>query len=116
MSEFSNNAENNSEILKIFCEKIWELKRAEEEAFLRDGRGSVHFQSVNPDELTNEDMGIYEKYLANALTKEEFEKYRKQFNFVSIEDSRHSFSAFIGNKLAVRLLQAEINQERSQQK
>ena len=115
MNEFSKTEENVPESLKTFRDTMWELKRAEEENLLHAGRGSAHFQSVNPNELTEEDAGVYEKYRSNTLTKEEYKKHREQFNSVSIEDSRHGFSAYIGNKLMARFLREEIDERTAQE-
>ncbi|MEK7636214.1 MAG: hypothetical protein AAB362_00810 [Patescibacteria group bacterium] len=115
MSEFFNNTENIPESLKTFRDKMWELKRAEEENLLRTGHGPAHFQMVNPDELTDEDARLYEKYIGNALTKEEYKKHRNQFSCASMEDSRHGFCAYVGNKLAVRFLQEEIGKKTAQE-
>lgn len=99
--------------VQMFRETIAGLKRIEEEKRARGESSTAHFQWVNPEELLEEDARIYQKYLDNDLTKEEFIQYRKQFDHVSIEDSRHGFAAYIGNKLAVRFLQKEIDERKA---
>lgn len=51
-------------------EEVWETKIAE------NGKGSVHFIDVNPDELASDDLRIWKRLTAGALSMEEFQRYR----------------------------------------
>lgn len=57
--------ENYDEILR---EDLWELKNK---------KIDIHFEDINPDDLTHEDLNIFDKLQKNNLTEEEFNLYRE---------------------------------------
>lgn len=81
---------------------MWELKAEEESG----EAPTAHFQELNPDELTEEDRGIWEKLQNHALTHKEFNEYRTSVFRGSAQSCKH-FAAFIGNKLMVQQFEVE---------
>lgn len=71
----------------------------------------IHFQNINPDELTEYDLAVADKFLKGNLTEEDFEKYKKEVSdycrkkqenekhFDEFVDSRANLRAWISNKI-----------------
>ncbi len=108
------------EILEPIREKITkpEIKLDELREELKEQKekcADSHFVKINPNELTCEDLIIYDKFKKNDLSDLEFKTYReclqeyfdeqkkqknekkKEFNI--FKDSRSNFSAMILNKI-----------------
>lgn len=63
-----------------------------------------HLQEINPAELTEEDLLIWQKLLDNQLSDRDFEAYYRQFfgkNPDQVNRSSRSLAAMISNKLLV---------------
>ena len=65
--------------LDLFQKEISEIKKKEmEKKEKNEGKSyNPHFNEINPEELTDEDRIIYEKFKDGSMTLEDLEKYRK---------------------------------------
>lgn len=105
-----NSNVDADEIAKKYAENIREALRGQ-----KTKKTDIHFEDINPDDLTNEDLIIFDKFRINALTEKEFNMYRenlgnyfrlqrqiKKEKFNALKDSRSNFSAMIANKIMVK--------------
>ena len=81
---------------------------------LKNKNADIHFESINPDELTYDDLMIADKFQKGNLSKKEFNEYRERLqsyidltkrdngeNLNLLEDSRVNLSAWILNKMII---------------
>ena len=74
-----------------------------------------HFEDIDPNKLTNDDLIIFDKFQKNTLTDKEFSEYQgglknyfrlqrqlKKEKFNALKDSRSNFSAMIVNKIMAK--------------
>jgi hypothetical protein len=92
------------EVLRSQIEQIKEeeMKKKEEKKY-----ADPHYDHINPAELTEADLKIFEKFRKDELTLEEFDEYRKGFNSESTESSKY-FSAWVANKLSAKIMEEEL--------
>ena len=62
------------------------------------GGETVHLEGVKAEDLTSEDMKMWERYKDRMLTEEDFEKYRDSV-LKGDNKSRQYFVGFLANKL-----------------
>lgn len=86
--------EDDAILLAVFREEIQDLKTKE--------RGTVNLSGVNPDELTAEDMRMWEavsRYSVAKVPQDTFGAYRTAARS-SGNKSRADFAGFLANKLS----------------
>lgn len=94
-------------IAKNYAESVRETLREQ-----KMKKADNHFENIDLDDLTDEDLIIFDKLQKGNLTEEEFNDYRKSLNpyfrqerqlkgdkYNSLKDSRSNFSAMIANKI-----------------
>ena len=100
---------DSDKIAKEYAEKVRERLRD-----LKNKNADIHFESINPDELTYDDLMIADKFQKGNLSKKEFNEYRERLqsyidltkrdngeNLNLLEDSRVNLSAWILNKMII---------------
>ena len=100
---------DSDKIAKEYAEKVRERLRD-----LKNKNADIHFESINPDELTYDDLMIADKFQKGNLSKKEFNEYRERLqsyidlakrdngeNFNLLKDSRVNLSAWILNKMII---------------
>ncbi len=107
--EFSINQkqdarEHNIPMLKEFQNEIQDLK--EKEAL--SGK-TVHLIHVNPEDLTDEDMAIWEKVKDESVTRDDTTRYRQSVEAINVLSRKH-FMGFISNKAGVIFLKREFDE------
>lgn len=101
-----------SQIVEIKKEEM-EKKKKWEEGGKKPGDNrkayDAHFDAIEPEYLTDEDLEIYRKFKKENLSKEEFLNYKENMKNKLKEDyetlgskSRHDFQAWLSNKILVR--------------
>jgi len=88
MSEF----EKIDNQLVEFQDEMARLKEAEKKEGI-----SVHLRDLSPEKLTDEDREIYNKFINNSLSLEEFREYRSGVS-KGKDSSRIDFAGYIANK------------------
>lgn len=96
--------QHHESALDAFRAEIARLKAEETE--------TAHFRDMNPDELHEEDRGIYEAFLGGALSLEAFETYR---NGIQEQGSRADFAAYLANKIAIRTMEEYLRQKKNRE-
>ncbi len=100
------SSENTPTPLERFRQEIAELKRKEDAG----ESPTAHFSAVQVDELTEEDMSIWENYkiwetsgTMSPADMEKFLQYKKSFKIGAADKSKSSgeFVAFLSNKVAI---------------
>ncbi len=89
---------NNEPDFESLRQKVAEIQKEE---MIKKEKGEYydpHFDFINPEILTEEDLIIFDKFLKKILTREEFENYRVPG---TINDPRLEFRGFLGNKLGL---------------
>lgn len=78
---------------------------------LKDKNLDIHLSRINPDDLTEEDLIIFDKAKKYNLSKEEFKTYKEKLKdyfveqkritgkFDPLSDSRSNFAAMITNMI-----------------
>lgn len=89
--------EKNREELTRFRAEIAYLKATEKD--------TAHFRDINPEELIEEDAYVYQLFKDGTLDLNIFESYRAR---IQERGSRADFAAYLGNKIAIRELMAEL--------
>lgn len=79
--------------LDKFRLEIAELKRKESEAGI-----SVHFRDLTPENLTIEDMNLYNKFRSGTLELSEFRKYRGLVCKEKKDQDSCGLAAYIANQ------------------
>ncbi len=100
---------DSDKIAKEYAEKVRECLRD-----LKNKNADIHFESIDPDELTYDDLMIADKFQKGNLSKKEFNEYRERLqsyidlakrdngeNFNLLKDSRVNLSAWILNKMII---------------
>lgn len=104
--EYNRHPEVSSDNEKLtkFRMKVQGLKEQEAE----EGK-KVHFKNINPEDLTEADLALYEKLQSGELTVAELQEHERTLikSGARIGDSRTSFSAFLRNKLSAEPSQRE---------
>ena len=102
------------EIAKEYAEKVRDYLRQ-----LKDKKADVHFNDINIDELTHDDLIIADKFRKGILSNIEFQEYckglkpyfdlkiKEEKNFKIFKDSRANLEGWIGNKLMVLTAKTE---------
>lgn len=105
-SNRSRNYINTDEIAREYMEKL----RSEILEF-KNKNLDIHLSHINPDDLTVEDLVIFDKAKKYNLSKEEFKTYKEKLKDYFIEqkritgkfdmfsDSRSNFAAMITNMI-----------------
>ncbi len=83
---------------EILREEIREIKETEAEKQKRGEQFDLHFEDINPTDLTSDDLEIYRKFKEKTLTLKEFRQYQATFMHKGKEDSRSDFAAWLGNQ------------------
>lgn len=101
------------ELLAGLRREIEEIRKAEmtdKESWLARGRKGKaydpHFDEIDPQDLTSEDLELYEKFKKGKLSFEEMKVYQDRISKEIIDDfespinkSRINFQAYLANKL-----------------
>jgi hypothetical protein len=91
------NIENTEEIYFESLRHQVELIKKEEMMKKDNGeKYDPHFDFVEPNKLTEEDLIIFDKFLKKILTKEEFAYYKP---LGGLGDSRAEFKYWLSNKV-----------------
>lgn len=108
MNEYKDQQPTNSRqeekgSLKEFQEEIRELARKEKKYYEINGTGSNHFENVNPEDLTDEDMAVWQTYKEGNLTKNIMDNYALAVTKESggVANSRTEFRAMMFNKILI---------------
>ena len=98
MEEENQNLAFENKELFAFREEIARI--AAEEATIHKTANFRNPTNFNPQELTVEDMNIWEKTRAETITEEEFNIYRSNFKEQGgyASDSRCGFLSVVGNR------------------
>lgn len=123
-SEFVSNKTINlnlDEIAKRYAEKIREIV-----AEKKENKENVHFQDVEPKDLTYVDLMMFDKLLKGNLANEDDEEYKnyrqdigryfyfqqksKGIDFDIRKNSRANFAAMISNKIIENETKARIEE------
>lgn len=96
-------------IAKEYAETVRDYLRG-----LKNQKADIHFESIDPDELTYDDLMIADKFTKNDLSEKEFKKYRERLQaYIDsakeesgdkvnvLENSRVNLSAWILNKMII---------------
>ena len=110
---------NLDKIADDYAKKLRDSLRTQKNA-----KTDNHFENINPDELTNDDLIIFDKFQKNILADNEFKKYREKLDqyftsqrqkkgkdFDFFKDSRSNFSAMILNQIINRQIQKKSSEE-----
>jgi hypothetical protein len=114
MEQLKNNQENPEAKLKDFREEIGLI--IEEE---RANQKTAHFNELKPEELSPEDLEVWEKIKDGSVTQENMKEYKNIFFDgegkikENITPGRKEFMAFANNKANIVLLNKQIKQMRS---
>lgn len=109
--ESASSPEEAEILLPIFREEIRLLKEAEQANKANKKDGTVNLLSVNVDELTLEDMEMWEavkNYSVIEVSIKVFEKYRAAARERG-NQSRADFAGFVANKLSVAVAWGNIH-------
>lgn len=91
-----------------FRKEVARLKKEEEENLNEKGqRKTVHFEEIDPSELSEVDMVIHQMLLNKELSDKEFDIYRDQIK-KSGNNSQKQFAAYIANKLFIQMYRDKI--------
>ena len=88
--------------LAAFREEIAALE--DEEA--RAGK-TRHFEGIVVGELTEEDRALWERFKADAITREELSRYQREVFQQGVSKSRQAFCEYIANKLTAKFGEEE---------
>lgn len=98
--------------LKSFIAEIAEMKRKN-----REKGTPAHLFKVNPEELTPEDLGAWEKIKNETIQREDVEAYKKSLlneknnPKEGVSESRYEFLNFIRNRAASIFIDRENKKE-----
>ena len=117
-----SGGEQESEIqpVKDLTEFQTEIGRLKQEEVKE--RKTVHFRDLNPEDLTEEDMASYNKFLAKDWNRKEFEIYR--YNIMedlkkepenSQLESRAYFTAYLGNMWQYHVTRQQLKELKGEQ-
>lgn len=107
MRELEPSGEDPNETMtKIFRSEIGALKEKEKQE-----RETAHFEGVNPEELTFDDMIIYQNCKNGFLSLENFNNYRQ--SIPKEQKGRREFAAYIGNMLMAKLGNEQLRERNS---
>jgi hypothetical protein len=113
MEQPGNVPETPEEKLKNFRGEIRSIVEEEQKT-----RKTVHFQELNPEELSPEDMDIWEKVSDRSVTREDFDRYRGRTINANLEKRQRSLSQtkieflkYVANKVSEILIEREIGGE-----
>ncbi|MBI5306360.1 hypothetical protein HZB04_02140 [Candidatus Wolfebacteria bacterium] len=106
----SGDEVNVDEIAENYAKNLREILREQ-----KTNKTDPHLENIDPDELTNNALIIFDKFRKNALMDKEFSEYRrnlgnyfrlqrqlKKDKFNTLKDSRSNFSAMIANKIMAK--------------
>lgn len=99
MENFENNLKEQKR--EMMRQKIAELKQAYLERKEKGGKYNPHFEIIDPDKLTDVDLGVFEKFIEETLTEKEFRDYLTSFENMKDQESdpRFNFKAWMANQL-----------------
>lgn len=102
MEKFGRNINIEKERTIDFGELRSKVELIKKEEMAKKERGEffdVHFEDIDPKELSEESLEIFDKFLNKTLTRGEFYDYKVSGG---INDSQVNFKAYLGNKLQRR--------------
>lgn len=109
----NNNQEEKDKKLQEFRQEISAIKARD-----LQNKGPAHLFEVNPDELIEEDMIMWQKIKDESITAEDIDDYRMAIldedgNLrEGVSESRYDFYAFIVNKAMVLLLNRQLKNQK----
>lgn len=113
-SEINSEMDVVDEIAKEYAEKVRDYLRQ-----LKDKKENAHFDDINIDELTHDDLIIADKFRRGILSNVEFQEYckglkpyfdlkrKEEKDFKIFKDSRANLEGWIGNQLAIPTIISE---------
>lgn len=107
MEKFEQKFEEQSDF-DLFKSEIQKIKEEQEKRELPTGDliKNDYSPGVDPEELKEEDMEVWEKFKAGKLDMEDFEEYNDD---IPLEDTnRRVFAAFVNNKLMGETLKKQV--------
>ena len=103
MKKFGENIMNiEKERATDFDELRRKIELIKKEEMAKKERGEffdIHFEDIDPKELSEESLNIFSRFLDKTLTRGEFSDYKVSGG---INDSQVNFKAYLGNKLQRR--------------
>jgi len=100
MKKFGENIMNiEKERATDFDELRRKIELIKKEEMAKKERGEffdIHFEDIDPEELNEESLKIFDKFLNKTLTRGEFSDYKVSGG---PNDSQVNFKAYLGNKL-----------------
>lgn len=103
--------EEKNKKFELFKEKISELAKTEKEKMKLGKDYNPHLVEIDPEELNEEDMEIYEKFKNSTLTFGEFSKFRKDVNFRASQKTERITPTLDEVAVYERYKRGEITQE-----
>jgi len=103
MEKFSGKQLNNPSAEKLPYEKL--LQEIAEVKFFEMNnkevgfRHDLHFEEIEVEKLTREDLDIFSKFKDGSLTRSEFDDYRIPLSKNEADNSRKVFMYWLANKM-----------------
>ncbi|PIQ92122.1 MAG: hypothetical protein COV70_01345 [Parcubacteria group bacterium CG11_big_fil_rev_8_21_14_0_20_39_22] len=105
--EFESKKLPDDNSLEDLRDEVEELKRKEDDGEVTSG----HFMDINVDDLTEGDLGLYDKLKREELTSDEINEYLENND---LNESGKNFIAFLKNKLAIQVGRRELEEMMAQ--
>ncbi|HPT39998.1 MAG TPA: hypothetical protein PLQ44_00060 [Candidatus Paceibacterota bacterium] len=102
MEKFARHINIEKERATDFDELRRKIELIKKEEMAKKERGEffdIHFEDIDPKELSEESLNIFSRFLDKTLTRGEFSDYKVSGG---INDSQVNFKAYLGNKLQRR--------------
>jgi len=102
MEKFARHINIEKERAMDFDELRRKIELIKKEEMAKKERGEffdIHFEDIDPKELSEESLNIFSRFLDKTLTRGEFSDYKVSGG---INDSQVNFKAYLGNKLQRR--------------
>ncbi len=106
MNNIESFEQKKSEI-DLFREEIENIRKREMEKKEQEEKYDPHFDDIKPEELTEEDRVIYEKFKDDSMIFKEFSDYQQRVlseadarRVSGAKESRVNFCAWITNRIS----------------
>ena len=97
--------------LEWFREEMRQIRDEEKQGLRKTAHFTEHkslgVPELDPEQLTERDLAIWQKYEAGMLTTEEFKEYRKYNNERDLKAS-DTLAQYIANKMQIAELEAAV--------